>query len=395
MNSQKLTSESPGPGTPLSELARLFSKLGLFAFGGPAAHIALLEDEVVVRRKWLSPQRFLDLVGATNLIPGPNSTEMMMHIGYERAGWRGLITAGAAFIMPAAICTGLAAWFYVQYGDIPAVEPFVAGIRPAVLVIIAMALWRLGRKAIPGWRTGVVAALVASGVLAGFGEIQCLLVGGVAGMLWLRFHRDSSDTAERWFPLLFLGKPAVAVSLTGSGAAAAVSTWKVGWFFLKVGAVLYGSGHVLIAFLEGGLVQDLGWISQEQLLDAVAIGQVTPGPILSTATFIGYLVDGLPGAMVATIGIFLPAFVLVGVLNPFIPRLRSSQWLSSFLDAVNASAVALMAAVTVVLAGQILISVDAMVIAGLAALAALRFGLGPVWIILGSAMLGLGLAWLH
>lgn len=395
MNSQKLTSESPGPGTPLSELARLFSKLGLFAFGGPAAHIALLEDEVVVRRKWLSPQRFLDLVGATNLIPGPNSTEMMMHIGYERAGWRGLITAGAAFIMPAAICTGLAAWFYVQYGDIPAVEPFVAGIRPAVLVIIGLALWRLGRKAIPGWRTGVVAALVASGVLAGFGEIQCLLVGGVAGMLWLRFHRDSSDTAERWFPLLFLGKPAVAVSLTGSGAAAAVSTWKVGWFFLKVGAVLYGSGHVLIAFLEGGLVQDLGWISQEQLLDAVAIGQVTPGPILSTATFIGYLVDGLPGAMVATIGIFLPAFVLVGVLNPFIPRLRSSQWLSSFLDAVNASAVALMAAVTVVLAGQILISVDAMVIAGLAALAALRFGLGPVWIILGSAMLGLGLAWLH
>ncbi len=251
MNSQKLTSESPGPGTPLSELARLFSKLGLFAFGGPAAHIALLEDEVVVRRKWLSPQRFLDLVGATNLIPGPNSTEMMMHIGYERAGWRGLITAGAAFIMPAAICTGLAAWFYVQYGDIPAVEPFVAGIRPAVLVIIGLALWRLGRKAIPGWRTGVVAALVASGVLAGFGEIQCLLVGGVAGMLWLRFHRDSSDTAERWFPLLFLGKPAVAVSLTGSGAAAAVSTWKVGWFFLKVGAVLYGSGHVLIAFLEG------------------------------------------------------------------------------------------------------------------------------------------------
>ena len=382
-------------GTPLSELARLFSKLGLFAFGGPAAHIALLEDEVVVRRKWLSTQRFLDLVGATNLIPGPNSTEMMMHIGYERAGWRGLITAGAAFITPAAICTGLAAWFYVQYGDIPAVEPFVAGIRPAVLVIIALALWRLGRKAIPGWRTGILAILVATGVLAGFGEIQCLLAGGVAGMLWLRFHRDPSDTAERWFPLLFLGKPAVAVTVSGAGAAAAVSTWKVGWFFLKVGAVLYGSGHVLIAFLEGGLVQDLGWISQEQLLDAVAVGQVTPGPILSTATFIGYLVDGLPGAMVATIGIFLPAFVLVGLLNPFIPRLRSSQWLSSFLDAVNASALALMAAVTVVLAGQILISVDAMVIAGLAALAALRFGLGPVWIILGSAMLGLGLAWLH
>lgn len=392
MNPQKPTSESPGPGTPLSELARLFSKLGLLAFGGPAAHIALLEDEVVVRRKWLTPQRFLDLVGATNLIPGPNSTEMMMHIGYERAGWRGLITAGAAFIAPAAICTGLAAWFYVQYGDVPAVEPLMGGIRPAVLIIILSAVWRLGRHAIAGWRTGVVAVLVASGVLAGFGEIQCLLVGGVAGMLWLRFHRDSSKTAERWFPLLFLGRPAVAAAAGAGAAAAAVSTWKVGWFFLKVGAVLYGSGHVLIAFLEGGLVQDLGWISQEQLLDAVAVGQVTPGPVLSTATFIGYVIDGLPGAVVATIGIFLPAFVLVGLLNPFIPRLRSSQWLSSFLDAVNASAVALMAAVMVVLGGQILITMDAVIIAGLAAVSVLYFRVSPLWVLLGSAILGPALA---
>ncbi len=384
----------PGPATRsgrLSELTRLFSKLGLIAFGGPAAHIAMLEDEVVSRRSWMSHGHFLDLVGATNLIPGPNSTEMMMHIGYERAGWRGLVVAGGSFILPAVTLTGLAAWFYVQFGSLPAVEPFLMGIKPAVLVIILSALWKLGRKAMSGWRLVVVAIVVASGVLAGYGEIVCLLAGGVVGMLWLRAHGDRSDTAERWLPLMFMTTPGRSASVV-TGAAisvgATVSLWKLGWFFLKVGSVLYGSGYVLIAFLEGGLVQDLGWISQSQLLDAVAIGQFTPGPVLSTATFIGYLIDGVPGALVATLGIFLPAFVLVGILNPLIPRLRSSLWFSCFLDAVNASAVALMAAVTIELGQEVLVTSEALIVAGLAAIAVFRFRLGSVWIVAGGAVAG-------
>jgi len=384
-----------GRATSLAELMGLFSKLGLIAFGGPAAHIAMLEEEVVVRRKWLTHQHFLDLVGATNLIPGPNSTEMMMHIGYERAGWRGLVAAGGAFILPAAACTGLTAWFYVRYGDIPAVEPYLAGIRPAVLIIILSALWRLGRKAISGWALGLLAILVATAVLSGLGEILCLLGGGVVGMVWLRSRGHSSGSAERWLPLLFLGSPAAASATTvGMSGAASVSLWKLGWFFFKVGGTLYGSGYVLIAFLEGGLVQDLGWISREQLLDAVAVGQFTPGPVLSTATFVGYLVDGLPGALAATAGIFLPAFLLVGFVNPYIARLRSSTWLASFLDAVNASAVALMAAVTLDLGSQVLVSMDAILIALLASLAVLRFKVGPVWVVLGGALIGALLAWL-
>ncbi len=380
----------------LRELAGLFAKLGLVAFGGPAAHIAMLEDEVVTRRNWLTREHFLDLVGATNLIPGPNSTEMMMHIGFERSGWRGLVVAGGSFIIPAVTLTGLAAWFYAAFGSLPAVEPFLLGIKPAVLVIILGALWRLGKKAISGWRLAVLAIVVAAGVLAGYSEIVCLLAGGVAGMLWLRAQGVRSDTAERWVPMLFLtrdGSTGLAATATATAtatvaAAASVSLWKLGWFFLKIGFVLYGSGYVLIAFLEGGLVQELGWITQAQLLDAVAVGQFTPGPVLSTATFIGFLVDGIPGAIVASIGIFLPAFLLVGLLNPLIPKMRSSNWVSTFLDAVNASAVALMAAVSLEIGYQVLIDPAAMVVASIAAVALFRFRVGSVWIVLGGAILG-------
>lgn len=376
----------------LKELAGLFAKLGLIAFGGPAAHIAMLEEEVVTRREWMSREHFLDLVGATNLIPGPNSTEMMMHIGYERAGWKGLVVAGGSFIVPAVLLTGLAAWFYVAFGSLPAVEPFLIGIKPAVLVIILGALWRLGRKAVKGWRLAVVALVVAAGVLAGYPEITCLLAGGLAGMLWRRAQGSDSDTAERWIPMLFLSRGATQAAAASAAAATTVSLWKLGWFFLKVGAVLYGSGYVLIAFLEGGLVQELGWITQAQLLDAVAIGQFTPGPVLSTATFIGYLVEGVPGAVVASVGIFLPAFLLVGLLNPLIPRMRSSSWVSAFLDAINASAVALMAAVSLEIGYQVLISPAAILIGVLAAVAVFRFKVGPVWIVSGGALLGYALS---
>lgn len=369
----------------LGELFRLFAKLGFVAFGGPAAHIALLEDEIVSRRGWMDRQHFLDLVGATNLIPGPNSTEMVLHIGYERAGWKGLCVAGVSFILPAVGLTGLAAWAYVTWGTLPAVEPFLVGIKPAVLVLIVAALWKLGQKAISGWELGVLAVGVAAAALMGVNEVLALLGGGLLGMLILRRRTAPSTTAERWLPLLLQSTgPAAAAG----AAAATVSLWKLGWFFLKVGSVLYGSGYVLIAFLEGGLVQETGWLTQAQLLDALAIGQFTPGPILSTATFVGYIIEGVPGAMVATVGIFLPAFLLVGLLNPLIPRLRASAWLSAFLDAVNAAAVALMLAVSVDIGRQVLFSVESLLICGAATLAVFVFRIGSVWVILGGAVAG-------
>ncbi|MEX2399606.1 MAG: chromate efflux transporter [Rhodothermales bacterium] len=380
----------------LSEIARLFLKLGIIAFGGPAAHIAMMEDEFVTRRKWISRQHFLDLIGATNLIPGPNSTEMTMHVGYERAGWPGLFTAGASFIFPAVLITGFFGWMYVEYGALPEVEPFLYGIKPAVIAVILGAVWKLGRSAVKGWRFAIMGLAVAGVVLAGVGEVPALLAGGAIGMLWLRFvGYDSSRTAGRFIPILFLqqardttGAAAGAVGAAGAAAVASVSLWKLFFFFLKIGAILYGSGYVLVAFLEGGLVQDYGWLTQAQLLDAIAIGQFTPGPVLSTSTFIGYVIEGVPGALVATLGIFLPSFFFVLILNPLIPRMRDSAWVAAFLDAVNVAAVALMVAVTVQLGVGTLVSWPAWVIAALAAVLALRFNVNAAWLVLGGAVLG-------
>ena len=392
----------PSPPTPtergsLGEIAGLFLKLGVIAFGGPAAHIAMMDDEVVERRGWLSRQHFLDLIGATNLIPGPNSTEMTMHVGYERGGWPGLFVAGGCFILPAVLLTGALAWLYVTYGSVPDVERFLYGIKPVVLAVILGALWKLGKKAITGWRFAVIAAVVAAAVLLGVPEVWALLVGGVLGTVALRASGYTSGTAARYLPILFL-QPAASAGASAAGAVASVSLWKLFAFFLKVGAVLYGSGYVLIAFLEGGLVDDLGWMTQGQLLDAIAIGQFTPGPVLSTSTFVGWVVaagaglDPVAGAAVATLGIFLPSFVFVGILNPLIPRLRQSAWLSAFLDAVNAAAVALMAAVTLQLGVATLVSWPAWLIAALAAVAALRYKVNAAWLVLGGALLGWALS---
>jgi chromate transporter len=381
--------EEPGR---LGELARLFLKLGVIAFGGPAAHIAMLEDEVVTRRKWIGRQHFLDLIGATNLIPGPNSTEMTMHVGYERAGWAGLVTAGSCFIGPAVLITGMLGWLYVQYGSLPAVEPFLYGIKPAVIAVILGAIWRLTRPAVKDWRFAVLGVGVAGALLLGLGEIQGLLLGGMLGMLWFRSGRDAnSGTAGRYVPIIFLEQGPAAGVVAGSaaaGAAAVVSLPKLFLFFLKVGSVLYGSGYVLVAFLEGGLVSDYGWLTRAQLLDAIAIGQLTPGPVLSTATFIGYVLDGVPGAAVATVGIFLPSFFFVLLLNPLIPRLRESAWLSAFLDAVNVSALALMVAVTIQLGAAVLVSWPAWVIALTAGVLVVRFRTNAVWLVLGGAVVG-------
>ncbi len=372
-----------------AEIARLFFKLGLIAFGGPAAHIAMMEDEFVTRRKWISREHFLDLIGATNLIPGPNSTEMTMHLGYERGGWPGLFISGACFIFPAAVLTGIVAWFYVTYGSLPQVEPFLYGIKPAVIAVILGAVWKLGKKAVKGWQFAVLGVLVTIAVLYGIGEIVALLAGGIIGMLWLRASgQDDSKTAARFIPILFQDTTAVAAAAGGLVAVSTISLWKIGFFFLKIGAILYGSGYVLVAFLEGGLVDDLGWLTQGQLLDSIAMGQFTPGPVLTTATFIGYLLAKTPGAIVATLGIFLPSFIFVLILNPIIPKLRQSAWLSAFLDAVNVSAVALMVAVTILLGIDTLVDWRTGLIAVLSALLVLRFKVNAAWIVLGSAVLG-------
>lgn len=367
--------------SPLAEVAARFFRLGLVAFGGPAAHIAMMDDEFVERRRWLGRQRFLDLMGATNLIPGPNSTEMTMHLGYERAGPLGLVVAGLCFILPAALVTGVFAWAYVAYGSLPAVEPFLYGIKPAVLAVIAGALWKLGRKAIKRPAHGVIAALVALAVWVQGDEVLWLFVGGLGGALALR---GIGATAAA---VALLAAPAKVWAATET-AAAAVTLPKLGLFFLKIGAVLYGSGYVLIAFLEGGLVDDLGWLTQEQLLDAVAVGQFTPGPVLTTATFVGYVVAGVPGAVVATLGIFLPSFGFTLVLHPLVERMRKSDWTAAFLDAVNASALALMAVVTLQLGQSTLVSWPAWVIAAASALLVFKTKVSSAWIAVGGAAAG-------
>lgn len=378
----------------LAELAWVFGKLGFLGFGGPAPLIAMIEEETVARRGWLSRERFLDIVGATNLIPGPNATEIAVHVGYIRVGWLGLLVAGAALIVPAMLITGLFAWAYVCYGSLPQVAPFLYGTKPAVLAVIVAAVGRLGRTAARGWRLAVTGAAVAAAAFCGANEILVLFAGGLLGMCWLRLAGGgpragaaAGGAAAAAFGPRDAVAGAVAVAAAGAGAGA-LSLWKLGLFFLKVGATLYGTGYVLIAFLEGGLVHELRWLTQQQLLDAVAIGQITPGPLLTTATFVGYLLLRVPGAIVATVGVFLPSFVFVVVLNPVLPRLRRSAWMGAFLDAVNVSSVGLMATVSVKLAGASLTSWPAWVIALAAGAVGLRWKVAGTWLVLGGAVAG-------
>lgn len=410
------------PGS-LAEIARLFFKLGAIGFGGPAAHIAMMEDEVVQRRKWLSQEAFLDLIGATNLIPGPNSTEMAIHVGYLCGGWPGLMVAGACFILPAVAVTATLAWGYISFGALPQVAPLLYGIKPAVLAVVLAALWRLGKKAVKSKQLLLIGfAVVLLLLLTNLGAVVALLLGGVLGAVWLRWRdRNPPTSSNRQSGLLVASSLAERLALAGGSATGAIATasstaastttlWQLGLFFLKIGCVLFGSGYVLVAFLEKGLVAERGWLTQQQLLDAIAIGQFTPGPVSSTATFIGYLIAGLPGAIVATAGIFLPSFGFVAALNPLIPKLRSAKLTAAFLDAVNVSAVALMTVVTLTLAQATLLvpseatglgfSLDwvAVAIALLAAIALLRFRLNAAWLVLGGAMVGWAsqqLGWLN
>ncbi len=371
----------------MKELVLLFARLGFTAFGGPAAHIAMMEDEVVKRRGWMSRQRFLDLVGATNLIPGPNSAEMALHIGYDRAGWRGMLGAGAAFILPAALTTGALGWLYVKYGSLPRVEPYLVGIEAAVLAIILNAVWRLGRKSVKSWRLLLLGAVAASSVLYGWHPIAVLFGAGLLGALWLGASASGGGRVASLL-LLPLATPTIGVAAASAPAAGPVALTTLGLLFLEIGAVLYGSGYVLIAFLEKSVVEEHGWLTQGQLLDVVALGQLTPGPVLATATVIGYMTAGVAGAVVATVAIFLPAFVFVAILNPLIPRLRESAWLSAFLDSINVAAVGLMAAVLVELGGGALGDWLPRLVFALALIAILKFRVGSPWVVLAAAAMG-------
>lgn len=362
----------------LKEIAALFLKLGFIAFGGPAAHIAMLENEVVRKRNWMSHEHFLDLVGATNLIPGPNSTEMVMHCGHERAGWKGLVVAGVCFILPAVFITAVFAWAYRRYGQLPEVEAFVYGIKPAVIAIILAALVPLGKKALKNVELGILGAATLVACLAGVHEIAALFGCGLAGIVlfWLK-NRGKALSGIFPFGLLQIAAPALQV---GSS--------HIFWIFLKVGAILYGSGYVLFAFLDVELVSR-GLLTRVQLMDAVAVGQFTPGPVLSAATFIGWQMDGVRGALAATVGIFLPSFLFVALLNPVIPRLRRSKIMSAFLDAVNIAAIAAILAVCVQMGRAALTDWKTLLIAVLSLGALLVFKkMNTLVIVLGSAMLG-------
>jgi chromate transporter len=385
--------------TRLRELALLFLKLGAISFGGPAAHIALIEAEIVRKRQWVTRQQFLDMLGAANLIPGPTSTELAINVGFVRAGWTGMCVAGASFILPAALITGAFAWAYVKYGSLPQATSVLMGIKPAVVAVIAIAIWRLGKTALKDAGLGVLAALSLVAFFFGLNPILILFAGGALGMV-VRQSAKAVTTGAALIPAI-RARSGWAISISASAVSAAgsvitrPSVWRIALFFLKVGAVLYGGGYVLLAFLEQGLVQQHGWLARQQLLDAIAIGQFTPGPVLSTATFIGYILGGMPGAAVATVGIFLPSFFYVALLAPILFRLRRSQWIGAFLDSVNVCAVALMAGVTFRLGADALRSWQTWLIATASLIVLLRWKVGPAWVVLGGGIAGLLFATVH
>lgn len=373
--------------TGLGELALIFLRLGATAFGGPAAHIALMEEEFVRRRKWLTHEEFLDLLGVTNLIPGPNSTEMAIHIGYRQAGWPGLITAGACFILPAMLMVFAAAWAYVTYGALPAVGGILKGVTPVILAVVAQALWGFGKSALKRPELWVIGLASAGASLLGYNELLLLMLGAIValGVGWWR-----GRGAAGLVPLPWLLAASSAPRIVGESAPYALGGLFT--FFLKTGAVLYGSGYVLLAFLEKGLVQDRAWLTQQQLLDAIAVGQFTPGPVFTTATFIGYVVDGWSGGLVATLGIFLPAFLFVGLIHPLAGWLRRSKAFGRALDGVNAASLGLMAAVLVKLGLGALTGWLPVLLAVVALIILVRWKVNSAWLVLAGALIGL-LAW--
>ena len=398
------TAEHPKPSRrALAEVMGVFVRLGCTAFGGPAAHMAMMREEVVHRRQWISEERFVDLMGVTNLIPGPSSTELAIYLGYLRAGWPGLLLAGVCFITPAMLIVLALAWAYVTYGALPQIDWLFYGIQPVVVAIIAQAIWNLGRAVFKGPLTMVLALLVLILYFLNV-NVLILLFGGAALYGLLRFltsrwHKNPPVTSLSVSLLAAdlhpLGKPLF--SLLRAGALVAATPISLGLIFLtflKLGAVVYGSGYTLLAFLRTDLVQNLHWLTDKQLLDAVSIGQFTPGPVFTTATFIGYVIGGWPAALLATLGIFLPSFVFIALVHPLASRLRQAAWTATLLDGVNSAALALMTAVLIQLGQHALTDVLTGALAVLAFAILVRFKLNSVWLILAGAFIGLLRFWI-
>ena len=372
---------------PLLEVAGLFLKLGTIAFGGPAAHIAMMEDEVVRRRQWLTREEFLDLLGATNLIPGPNSTEMAIHIGRRRAGWLGLVVGGACFILPAALIVTAIAWGYVRYGKLPEANALLYGVKPVIIAVVVQALWSLGRTAVKT-KTLALAGVVAI-VACFFGVNELIVLFGI-GFAMIPLSAVSSKKRNAAIVPLLAGAPSASAAVVAASAAAVPFNLNLMFlFFLKVGAVLFGSGYVLLAFLRADLAERWGWLTESQLLDAIAVGQFTPGPVFTTATFIGFILSGPMGALLATVGIFLPAFIFVALSAPLIPKLRASPAAGAFLDGVNVASLALMTVVTWQLGSAALVDWITVVLAVVAGVIVLRWRINSAWLVLGAGVVGL------
>jgi chromate transporter len=389
---------TPGGSTrgSLKELALFFLRLGMTAFGGPAAHVAMMEDELVRRRKWLSREKFLDLLGASNLIPGPSSSELAIHIGYLRAGWAGLVAGGVCFILPAAILVAAIAWAYVRFGHLPAVTALLYGVKPVVVAVILQALWGLGRTAV---KSALLAAACVICVALSFLGVNALVILAGTGAIIAaaraflqprKEHRAAGSSAFLLLRRSFRLKLAKLLPLAGAGLATALAPgmWSIFLAFLKVGSVVFGSGYVLLAFLRADLVVHRAWVTDSQLVDAIAIGQVTPGPVFTTATFLGYLLRGPSGAVVATVGIFLPAFILVAISGPLIPHIRRSATAGAFLDGVNVASLALMAAVSYQLGRSAIVDWLTVGMAITSAILLLRFRINSAWLVLGGALIG-------
>lgn len=367
----------------LKEITLVFLKLGASSFGGPAAHVALMDSEIVGKRKWISREKFVDLLGATNLIPGPNSTEMAIHLGMERGSVPGLFLAGLAFIIPGMLISLAFAYAYVQYGSLPDVGFILMGIKPVIIAVILQALIRLGKTVIKTRVSVVIAAAVIAAYALGLNELLLLLVAGVLMML----IRNRKKLSGRMHALCLLPISVLphSAALSSSGSMTLQNLFLT---FLKIGSVLYGSGYVLLAFLETEFVRNASILSNRQLLDAVAVGQFTPGPVFTTATFIGYLIRGTPGALLATLGIFLPSFFLVWLLNPLIPRMRASTWISGILDGVNIASLGLMAVVSVKLGMNALVDWMTLIIFIAASALLLKTKVNSVWLIMAGGLVG-------
>jgi chromate transporter len=358
-----------------------FLKIGSIAFGGPAAHIGVLEQELVSRKKWVKPQDFLDYIGIVNMIPGPNSVQLTMLIGYKICGLRGMSAAAVGFILPAFAITAALAWMYVRMGSIPLAGDILFGIKPAVIAVIAAAITRLGGKALKNPRLVIIAVLAMLSSFLGINEIWAIIGGGLLGLLWFEISRGFSGKFMSVSPLILLG--------LASGAAKYYSPLKLFWIFFKIGGLLFGSGYVLIAYMDAELIQNAGWLSRQQLLDAVAIGQFTPGPLLTAATFAGFLIHGWSGAVIATVAMVLPSFFYIFFLYPHIPRLRKSPHAGTFLDFVIAAAVGVMAAISIVMAAEVVVDFQAagILIASLGAVFVFP-RISAAWIILAGGMMG-------